>query len=112
MVGLPKPSATYTPPHSQCRGREAVGLLGSTETYSQDLEGAQRLRFLVEQGYVDSLVEAAIRFPLGNTGVSSVLVGYSSMEHLEQSVRWASKGPLPSEAMAGLRDAWAQMRAG
>ena len=90
----------------------SVAPMGSTETYSQDLERAQRLRFLVEQGYVDSLVEAAIRFPLGNTGVSSVLVGYSSMEHLEQSVRWASKGPLPSEAMAGLRDAWAQMRAG
>ena len=69
----------------------------------------QRLRFLVNQGYADSLVEAAIRFPLANTGVSSVLVGYSSMEHLEDSVRWAAKGPLPSEAMAGLRDAWAQM---
>jgi len=87
----------------------SVAPMGTSESYSQDLGRTQRLRFLVNQGYADSLVEAAIRFPLANTGVSSVLVGYSSMEHLEDSVRWAAKGPLPSEAMAGLRDAWAQM---
>lgn len=90
----------------------SVAPMGTSESYSQDLERAQRLKFLLEEGYADNLVEAAIRFPLGNAGVSSVLVGYSSMEHLEQSVRWASKGPLPSEALAGLHDAWAQMAAG
>ena len=39
--------------------------------------------------------------PLGNAGVSSVLVGYSSLEHLEQAVDFASRGPLPPEVWAG-----------
>ena len=87
----------------------SVAPMGTSDSYSQDLGRAQRLKFLVEQGYADSLAEAALRFPLGNSGVSTVLVGYSSMEHLEQSVRWMAKGPLPREAMAGLNGAWAQM---
>ena len=56
---------------------------------------------------MDSLVEASLRFALGNAGVSSVLVGYSSLEHLEQAVAYAAKGPLPPEATARLPEVWA-----
>ena len=61
----------------------------------------------LQEGYVDNLVEASLRFALSNTGVSSVLVGYSSLEHLEQAVDFAAKGPLPAEAMDRLPEVWA-----
>ena len=62
--------------------------------------------FCKQQGYVGSLVEASLRFALGNANVSSVLVGYSSLEHLEQAVEYAGRGPLPEEAMNKLREVW------
>lgn len=54
-----------------------------------------------------SLVEASLRFALSNTGISSVLVGYSSQRHLEQAVECARSGPLPAEAMERLPQVWA-----
>ena len=33
--------------------------------------------------------EASIRFALSNPGVSTVLVGYSDIDHLEKSVQYA-----------------------
>ncbi len=86
---------------------QTVAPIGSGQDYGQDLSRADVFRFLVRDGYVDSLVEASLRFALTNPGVSSVLVGYSSLEHLEQAVDFAAKGPLPSEAMARLPEVWA-----
>ena len=86
----------------------AVAPIGSGRDYSQDQARADSFRFLQQQGYVASLVEASLRFALGNPGVSSVLVGYSSLEHLEQAVEFAAKGPLPPEAMDQLPEAWAE----
>ena len=85
-----------------------VALMGSSASYSEDLNRARALGFLVEEGHVENLVEAALRFPLGNSGVSTVLVGYSNMEHLEQAVRWMDRGPLPSEALERLPAIWAR----
>ena len=42
--------------------------------------------------------EASIRFALSNPGVSTVLVGYSDIDHLGKSVQYASRGVLPSDA--------------
>ena len=84
-----------------------VAPIGSGRDYSQDQARADGFRFLRQEGYVVNLVEASLRFALGNTGVSSVLVGYSSLEHLEQAVEFAAKGPLPPEAMARLPGVWA-----
>ena len=84
-----------------------VAPIGSSRDYSQDQARADGFRYLEQEGYVGSLVEASLRFVLGNTGVSSVLVGYSSLEHLEQAVEYAAKGSLPAEAMARLPEVWA-----
>ena len=84
-----------------------VAPIGSGRDYDQDLSRANRFRFLEQEGYVENLVEASLRFALGNIGVSSVLVGYSSVEHQEQAVDAADKGPLPQEVMARLHEAWA-----
>ena len=84
-----------------------VAPIGSGQDYDQDQSRADGFRFLQRDGYVDNLVEASLRFALGNAGVSSVLVGYSSLDHLEQAVEYAEKGPLPQEAMARLPEVWA-----
>ena len=86
----------------------AVDPIGSGRDYGQDQDRSDAFRFLLQEGYVDSLVEASLRFALANTGVSSVLVGYSSLEHLEQAVEFAARGPLPPEAMDRLPDVWAR----
>ena len=85
----------------------SVAPIGSGQDYGQDQARADGFRFLEREGYVDSLVEASLRFALGNAGVSSVLVGYSSLEHLEQAVEYAAKGPLPAEATGRLPEVWA-----
>ena len=84
-----------------------VAPIGSGRNYGQDQTRADGFRFLQSEGHVGSLVEASLRFALGNAGVSSVLVGYSSLEHLEQAVESAARGPLPPETMARLPEVWA-----
>ena len=84
-----------------------VAPIGSGRDYGQDQARADGFRFLQQEGHVGNLVEASLRFALTNAGVSSVLVGYSSLEHLEHAVEFAAKGPLPPEAMARLPEVWA-----
>ncbi len=86
----------------------SVAPIGSGRDYQQDFDRSAGFRFLVSEGYADDLVEASVRFALSNPGVSTVLVGYSNMDHLEQSVRFADKGPLPSEALDRLPQVWSQ----
>ena len=83
-----------------------VAPIGSGRDYDQDQSRGEGFRFLLQEGYTDSLVEASLRFALTNPGVSSVLVGYSSLEHLDQAVEIAALGPLPAEAMARLPEVW------
>ena len=85
----------------------SVAPIGSGREYAQDLARANEFRWLQEEGYVESLVEASTRFALSNTGVSSVLVGYSSLQHLEQAVEFSGRGPFPAEAMERLPQVWA-----
>lgn len=84
-----------------------VAPIGSGRDYDQDRSRAEGFRFLQQEGIVDNLVEASLRFALSNRGVSSVLVGYSSLEHLEQAVEYAERGPLPDEGLARLPQVWA-----
>ena len=85
----------------------SVGPIGSGADYGEDVARAQACRFLVDEGYAGSLVEAAIRFALSKAEVSTTLVGLSSLEQLEQAVEYAAKGPLPDEALARLQEVWA-----
>lgn len=88
----------------------AVAPIGSGRNYREDVDRAGRFQFLVQEGFADSLVEAALRFPLANELVSTVLVGFSSLEQLELSVEWARRGPLPADALARLPQVWAGFR--
>jgi aryl-alcohol dehydrogenase-like predicted oxidoreductase len=77
--------------------------------YATDVGRARALRGLVDEGHVGSLVEAALRFPLGSDAVSTILLGYSSLEHLEAAAAAVAKGPLPPAAFARLAAGWVDM---
>lgn len=85
-----------------------VAPIGSGRDYNQDMTRAGEFAFLVNEGFAVDMPEASIRFALSNPGVSTVLVGYSDMDHLEKSVQYAAKGPLPADALARLPQAWAK----
>jgi aryl-alcohol dehydrogenase-like predicted oxidoreductase len=67
---------------------------------------AQRLGALVQEGHVGSLIEASIRLAVGSDAVSTVLVGYSSLEHLEAAAAAVDRGPLPAAALERLAALW------
>ncbi|MFL5807424.1 MAG: aldo/keto reductase [Roseiflexaceae bacterium] len=78
---------------------QTVDPIGTGQDFAEDVGRSRAFQFLVEAGYTDSLVEAALRFVISKAAVSTALVGISSMEQLEQAIAAASKGPLPAEAL-------------
>ncbi len=90
-------------------GADSVSPIATSDDYEQDARLAQRFRFLVEEGYADSLVEAAIRFAISKEELSTALIGISNMEQVEQAVQFVEKGPLPEKALARLPKVWAGM---
>ncbi len=83
-----------------------VDPIASGPDYATDVQRARRLSPLVEEGHVGDLVEASLRFALGGDGVSTVLLGYSSLEHLETAAAAVAKGPLPPPALERLSALW------
>jgi aryl-alcohol dehydrogenase-like predicted oxidoreductase len=73
--------------------------IGSGADYRRDVERAGRFEPLVREGHADSLIEASIRYVIAHPAVSTVLVGYSTMEHLEYAARAIEKGPLSQAAL-------------
>lgn len=87
-----------------------VRRLGSGPDYATDLQRAQVLSALVKEGHVESLVEASLRFAVSGMAVSTVMVGYSSVEHLELAANYISRGLLPQAALDRLPALWDQLR--
>jgi aryl-alcohol dehydrogenase-like predicted oxidoreductase len=87
-------------------GIPSVDPIASGPSYAADVERARRLETLVREGHAGSLVEAGIRFALTNEGMTTVLVGYSTFEHLEYAAAAAEKGPLPRAALERLAALW------
>jgi aryl-alcohol dehydrogenase-like predicted oxidoreductase len=90
----------------------SVAPIASGPDYATDVRHARALEVLVREGHAESLVEAALRFPLGSDAVSTVLLGYSSLEHLEAAAAAVAKGPLPPAALGRLAGLWRDLAAG
>ncbi len=76
------------------------GPLAGGPGYGQDRARAQALLPLVDELGLENSLELALRFAQTNTGVSTVIVGYSDLTQLEDAIRWTARGPLPAEAVA------------
>ena len=89
----------------------SVAPIASGPDYAADVERARLLEFLVRDGHAESLVDAALRFAISSDAVSTVLLGYSSMEHLEYAAAAIARGPLSPLALQRLSTFWATVAA-
>ncbi len=89
---------------------QVVAPIASSADFMTDVAHAQRFQFLVSEGWAESLTEAAIRFVLSQTGISTAVIGLSSLEQLEQALAAAEKGSLLPVALARLPQVWASLR--
>jgi aryl-alcohol dehydrogenase-like predicted oxidoreductase len=85
----------------------SVDPIASGQSLAEDVQLSRQFQFLVQEGYTGSLVEAAIRFVASKPEVSTLLVGISDLDQLEQAAAAVAKGPLPDEALGRLNQVWA-----
>jgi len=64
------------------------------------LARARQREPLVKDGTATSLVELAQRFVIAHPAVTTMLIGYSTLEQLEQAAKAIEKGPLSAGAVA------------
>ena len=73
--------------------------------YSLDIERAAKVKAVLgDDG--KSLTQAAIRFGLMKSEVSTVLVGFSNTTHIDEAVACSGAGGLSQDSMAKLRQLW------
>lgn len=73
--------------------------------YEKDEERSRELGFLV-QGEAQSLPQAALKFVLMHSGVSTALVGFSDIKQIEEAVEASEFSPLPQIHLDKLRELW------
>ena len=67
------------------------------------------LDFLLGDGKASSVVDAAYRFCRHEPGAHVVLTGTGSADHLKQNIESLNKPPLPADAVARLKEIFAQV---
>ena len=87
----------------------SVDPIATAPDYHTDVTRAQRLGALVREGHVENLIEASIRLAVSSDAVSTVLVGYSSVEHLEAAAAAVNRGALPPAALQRLGALWSEL---
>jgi L-galactose dehydrogenase/L-glyceraldehyde 3-phosphate reductase len=87
----------------------SVDPIATAPDYRTDVTRAQRLGALVREGHAGNLIEASIRLAVSSDAVSTVLVGYSSLEHLEAAAAAVNRGPLPPATLQRLGALWSEL---
>ena len=82
------------------------GAIAGGADYKDDEARAEKLDFLLS-GDITSLPQTAVRFALMHKGVSTVLVGYSNIQQIEEAAGCSGKGPIPEPSMEKLAELWA-----
>jgi aryl-alcohol dehydrogenase-like predicted oxidoreductase len=80
--------------------------IASGPDYRTDVGRARTLEGLVKAGHAESLIEAGLRFAISSEAMTTVLVGTSTIEQLDNAIASVNKGKLPREAMELLDGAW------
>ena len=78
---------------------QAVDPIGSAPNFAADVARAKQLEPLVKDGTAGSLVELAQRFVIAHPAVSTMLVGYSTLDQLDAAIAAVEKGPLPDAVL-------------
>jgi aryl-alcohol dehydrogenase-like predicted oxidoreductase len=80
--------------------------VASSGKYTADVALANKFEVLVTRKWVGNLAEAAIRFAISQPDISTLPIGFSSLDQLEQAITAVEKGPLPTEALECLPAIW------
>lgn len=78
---------------------QQVAPIGSAPDFTTDVVRAKRLEPLVREGVAGSLAELGERFVISHPAVSTMLIGYSTLDHLETAIAAVEKGPLPDAVL-------------
>src|SRR6185436_14949261 len=78
---------------------QAVDPIGSAPSFAADVARARALEPLVREGVAGSLTELAQCFVIAHPNVTTMLVGYSTLDQLEEAAAAVAKGPLPASAV-------------
>jgi aryl-alcohol dehydrogenase-like predicted oxidoreductase len=78
---------------------QQVDPIASAPSFATDVERARGLEPLVRDGVAADLTELAERFVISHPAVSTMLVGYSTLEQLEAAIAAVNKGRLPEAAL-------------
>jgi aryl-alcohol dehydrogenase-like predicted oxidoreductase len=73
---------------------QAVDPIGSAPDFAADVARAKEFQPLVREGAAASLGELAQRFVIAHPAVSTMLIGYSTLDQLELAIAAVNKGPL------------------
>ena len=84
---------------------QEVAPISTGQSMNDDVNQSLNYSFLVDEGYVDSLSEAAIRFSVTNKKIDTALIGLSNLNHLEHAVKAVEKGPLDEEVLGKIATA-------
>ena len=84
---------------------QEVAPISTGQSMNDDVNQSLNYSFLVDEGYVDSLSEAAIRFSVANKKIDPALIGLSNLNHLEHAVKAVEKGPLEEEVLGKIATA-------
>jgi aryl-alcohol dehydrogenase-like predicted oxidoreductase len=84
----------------------SVEPIASSREYAADVALAKHFQYLIQEGCVENAVEAAIRFVQSRPEVSTMPIGFSSLDQLEQAIHAVEKGALPDKALNRLPEIW------
>ena len=78
---------------------QVVDPIGSAPDFAADVARAKALEPLVRESGAADLTELAERFVISHPAVSTMLVGYSTLEQLEAAIAAVNQGPLPEAVL-------------
>lgn len=72
--------------------------------FDADLKRTEALRDIAHSLRIETTTELGFRFCLAHGGVSTVLIGFSTIDQLEQALTWTERGPLSKDAVKRIVD--------
>ncbi len=78
--------------------------IGSGTSYEEDVERARRLQPLVDEGFAETLTEAATRLAISHPAMGTILIGMATPQQFEVALAAVKKGPLPQAALDRLTE--------
>jgi aryl-alcohol dehydrogenase-like predicted oxidoreductase len=81
---------------------QVVPPIGSAPDFAADVARARQFEPVMRAAGVADLVELAQRFVIAHPAVSTMLVGYSTLDQLEAAAAATNKGPLPESVVRQL----------